>query len=181
MKRSVILLAACCAMCLCTGCVGRALKEGVGVATGAKGVTIVVREVPGGRTARPLGVYKRFVVEPFKDNTGTGVPAAIKSGLAVEVRKALAEKRIPNGSSGKTLTIRGTFFYYEDANNTTDQLFGPFEEVIARVQLADGSRVVGEADCVGRSTTTVNQGPEKKAQGLAKAIVDWIDKHYPPR
>ena len=125
--------------------------------------------------------YARFVVEPFKDATGIGVPQVIKSTLATHVAVQLAEKKIPTASSGKTLPIRGTYIYYEDANNTTDQLFGPFEEVIARVQLVDGSTVIGEATCVGRSTESVNKGADKKAQGLAKAIVGWIDKRYPER
>jgi len=181
MKRLAVCLAILACVSMTTGCVSRAIKEGIGVARGAKGISVMVKPVSADASARPLGGYTRFVVEPFKDATGSGVPQVIKSTLSTYVAQMLAEHKIPNEPRGKTLTIRGTYVYYEDANNTTDQVFGPFEELLARVQLCDGGRVIGEADCVGRTTESVNKGAEKKAQGLAKAIVDWIDKSYPER
>lgn len=181
MRRIAVCVALLACVVMTTGCVSRAIKEGVGVAMGAKGVTVPIRDISGGESAPSLGKYTRFVVEPFGDQTAGGVPSVVKSMLPTQVAAMLAEKKIPNQSGGKTLTIRGTYIYYEDANNTTDQVFGPFEELLARVQLMDGGTMVGEAYCVGRSTESVNKGPEKKAQGLAKAIVNWIDKHYPER
>ena len=41
------------------------------------------------------------------------------------------------GSGGKTLLVRGQFIHFEDSRNVTSQAFGPFEELIARVELVD--------------------------------------------
>lgn len=182
MKRLAVCLSLLAALAMTTGCMGRMIKEGAGAALGAKGFAVVSKPVPGGEDAKSLGVYTYFVVEQFGDaSPPPGVPAEVKTLLAQHVAERLIDKKIPNQPGGKTLTIRGTYIYYEAANNTTDQLFGPFEEVIARVQLMDGNTMVGEATCVGRTTESINKGTSKKSQGLAKAIVDWIDKNYPPR
>jgi prophage DNA circulation protein len=62
-----------------------------------------------------------------------------------------------------------------------DQVFGPFEEVVARVELVDkaSGTVLGVANCIGRSNTSVNKGVNKKAEGLSKAIAIWIGRSYP--
>lgn len=181
MKRFAVCLLLLACVSMSTGCIGRAVKEGLGIFGGAKGFASVRTPISADPEARPLGVYTRFVVEPFDEDADTAVPQVIKDTLADNVAKVLADKKIPNEASGRTLTIRGKYIYYEAATKATSQLFGPFEEVVARVQLMDGRTVVGEATCVGRSTESVNQGPEKKSQGLAKGIVDWIDKNYPKR
>ena len=179
MKRfglALVLLA--CAM-ISTGCVSRAIKEGVGVAFGPKGVSVPIQPI----AENMAGKYYVFQVEPFADETPSGVPQIVKDTLAPQVQQKMAEfydsRKILPQTGAESLTIRGSFIYYEDANNTTDQVFGPFEELLARVRLYSGRRLVGEAYCVGRSTESVNKGPEKKAQGLAKAIVNWIATAYP--
>jgi hypothetical protein len=59
--------------------------------------------------------------------------------------------------------------------------FGNFEEVLARVEFVDKAtnKVMGTANCIGRTAETVNVGVETKAEGLAKAIVNWIADRYP--
>ncbi len=59
--------------------------------------------------------------------------------------------------------------------------FGPFEEVVARVELVnkDDGKVIGQGVAVSRSEKSVNLGSEKKAQGLAKALVKWASDYYP--
>ncbi len=164
-----------------TGCMSRAAKESLGLAGGAKGVVVPIREVSANQKARPLGEFENFELEPFADQSGLGVPAIIQDTLETAFAQALTEKKLPREAGGKTLTVRGTYVYYEDSSSALDQVFGPFEELIARVQLVDGKEVLGEAYCLGRSKTSINQGPEKKAEGLAKAIVKWIDRRYPER
>jgi hypothetical protein len=181
MKRWIVLMMMVACLSVSTGCMSRAIKEGIGVATGAKGMWVVSSGLSGGEAAAPLAAYTRFEVQSFADQSPLAVPSLINARLPQYVAEQLQEKKIPNEAGGRTLTVRGTFIYYEDASQATDQVFGPFEEVIARVQLVDGGQVVGEAVCVGRSTQTVNMGADKKAQGLAKAIANLIDKHYPKR
>jgi len=181
MRRLIVVLLLLSCLSLTTGCVGRAIKEGLGAATGAKGLATISKPFVGGAPGGPLGVFQRFVVEPFNDQSPKPVPSEVNRKLPGHVARMLMDKKIPNTAGGRTLTIRGTFIYYEDAGGATSQVFGPFEEVIARVRFYDGRKLVGEAICVGRTKESVNMGPDKKAQGLAKAIVDLIDKHYPKR
>ena len=91
----------------------------------------------------------------------------------------MASKKLPNDPSGKTLVIRGRILHYEDSG-----ILGhitPLEQVIARIELVDKAtgQVIGVANCIGRSTTSLNAGVAKKGEGLAKAIVSWLDKRYP--
>jgi len=76
-------------------------------------------------------------------------------------------------------TVTGAKGVYKEVRSPG--AFGPLEEAVCEVQLVDkaSGEVIGNATCVGRSTATVNQGLDKKAQGLAKAIVDWIKSNRP--
>jgi hypothetical protein len=51
------------------------------------------------------------------------------------------------------------------------------------MQLVDAAsgEVISEAMCVGRTKESVNLGPAKKAEGLSKAIVEWIKPGFPAR
>jgi len=181
MRKLIVLMMLVSCVSLSTGCMSRAIKEGVGVAMGAKGVSFISSGFAGGEVAAPLGTFTRFQVDSFVNQSPVAVPATVNAMLPQYVAEELQKKKIPNVADGRTLTIRGAYIYYEDASKATDQVFGPFEEVIARVQFLAGGNLVGEAICVGRSGETVNMGPDKKASGLAKAIANLIDKHYPKR
>jgi hypothetical protein len=156
------------------GC-GRAAGEVIGIYTGPKHVVSVLERVPGS-----LGDYSRFEVVPFADQTGGRVPSEVPLFLPRDLDRSLAEDGIPY-SGGKTLLVRGAYLYYENSDRVLDQVFGPFEEVVARVELVDkaSGSVLGVANCVGRSDTSYNKGPAKKAEGLAKAIASWIGHSYP--
>ena len=43
----------------------------------------------------------------------------------------------------------------------------------------DGDTAIAEANCVGRSTSSSTYGVKSRAQGLAKAIVNWLASVYP--
>jgi hypothetical protein len=180
MKRLAVCLTLLVALTTTTGCWSRVIKESAGAALGAKGMAKPLGTTAASGTS--LAGYTRYAVEPFGSAaTAPNVPAEVQANLGDEVAKQLAAKKIMNDPSGKTLTIRGTFIYYEGSSAATSHLFGPFEEVIAMVQFIDGNRLVGEAVCVGRSTESVNVGASKKTQGLAKGIVDWIEKNGAPK
>lgn len=167
-------------MVFSSGCMSRLAKEGLGAATGAKGSFSESPSMgPGG--AKPLAGYQDFQVGNI-ENTFKLTPRELIPMLKTEIRKDLQKQELPTGRGGKTCVINVSIFYYEKAG-TMGQVFGPLEEVVADVQLVDKSddRVIGTAVCVGRSTTTSNQGVEKKAQGLAKGIVNWIQSRYPEK
>ena len=161
------------------GC-STAIKEGVGLATGARGSVTVVESALAGKESRPLGVYRRFELGELTDDMGGRVPPELFSLLPAAFEKALAAKKIPNAPAGKTLLIRGKVLHYEDSS-VVGKALGPLEFVVARVQFVDkdSGKVLATANCVGRTTTRVNLGVARKAEGLAKAIVRWIDERYP--
>ncbi len=158
-----------------SGCT-TAAKETVGLVRGASGVYAPLQEV----TADSLGQYRRFEIGPIVDDFGGKVPSDLMSHFQTAFAEELADKKLPNDPAGKTLLIRGRFFHYEDAG-TLGAAIGPLEEVLARLELVDKdtNQVLGVANCIGRTTNRVNLGVPKKGQGLAKAIVSWIDARYP--
>ncbi len=170
MKLTVLLLGV---ALLSGGCVGRAIKEGVGSVTGAKGVYMQIQS-PGS-----LESYTSFEVGGFDDRFGR-TPSQLLQLIPREIRKRLAESNLTMGGSGKTLLIQGEVIYFEKAG-AMGQAFGPLEEAVCEIKLVDKAtgQEIGAATCVGRSTETVNQGLEKKAEGIAKAVVDWIQSNRP--
>ncbi len=164
---------------LSSGCVSRAIKEGVGVATGAKG-SFAESPSMGGEYAKPLAEYQDFQIGSVTDAFKGRVPRQLISGLPLKIREYLHKDYLPTGKGGKTCVINVSILYYEKAGSM-GQVFGPLEEVIAEVQLVDKSndRVIGNAICVGRSQSTTTQGVEHKTDGLAKGIVAWLKSRYP--
>jgi hypothetical protein len=180
MKTWTIVAALAVALTLSAGGCTRGIKEAVGVVRGAKGSLTVLDPISADAQARPLGAYQRFELAGFADDMSGKVPGDLFKFLPEAFDAALAEKKIPNATSGKTLLIRGKVVHYEDSS-TVGMALGPLEFVVARVEFMDkgSGRAVGVANCVGLTTESVNVGVAKKAQGLAKAIVKWIDKRYP--
>ena len=127
-----------------------------------------------------LGEYQRFELGKISDGMGGRIPASLFGHLSPEFQKQLEARNLPNQPGGKTLQIRGQILHYED-DNLVGAVVGPVEEVVLRAEMVDAStgQVLAVANCVGRTTTRVNLGVQKKAEGLAKAIVSWIWAHYP--
>lgn len=173
MKLTVLLLVG--ILLLTNGCVGRAIKEGVGSVTGAKGVYKEVQS-PGS-----LASYQSFEVGSFQDKFGR-TPTQLLGLIPKEIRSRLVKAKLAVGGDEKVLLIQGEVIYFEKAG-AMGQAFGPLEEAVVEIKLVDKAtgNEIGSATCVGRSTATINQGLDKKAQGIAKAVVDWIQKNRPKK
>jgi len=180
MKRvSLFILLLAFGVCNLTGC-SRLVGEGMEEVRGAKGLYAPIRGLAPDSQARPLGRYRRFELGQISDDFGGNVPAGLWDYLREAFADQLAKKRLPNDPAGKTLLVRGKILHYEDAG-MLGHAMGPLEQVIARIELVDkdSGAVIGVANCVGRTTKSVGTGVKKKAEGLAKAIVAWIDARYP--
>jgi len=178
MKRiTAVMTIAVVALLAAQGCVSTAAKQAIGGVRGAKGLNAPIQSSVDG--AESLGAYEAFELGKITDDFGK-TPSGVLSFLPAEFAEALAEKKLPNHSGGKTLWISGKILHYEDAS-MVGTLIGGVEEVVARITFVDKAtgKVLGVANCVGRSTTFPNRGPEKKAEGLARGIVSWIDERYP--
>ena len=124
---------------------------------------------------RLLAGYTRFELGTFTDEIGGKVPPMLMPHFRMEFRQQLEEHGLASRASGKTLIIRGQILHYE-GSGTMGVLLSAVEEVIVRTELVDKSsgKVLAVGNCIGRSKTRVNRGVRKKAEGLAKSIVEWI-------
>jgi hypothetical protein len=165
---------------LAQGCVSRAIKEGIGTVRGAKGTFAPIKPLSAIKDEPVLAQYANFELGPIVDDLGGRTPAELWQFLPGEFQKALLKKRLPVQPGGKTLLVRGRVIHYESAS-TLGMAIGPLEEVIVRTELVDKTtgKVLAVGNCIGRTEETVNFGVQKKAEGLAKAFVAWIDAHYP--
>ena len=172
MNRSRMMLLMCLALLpMTTGCLSRAIKEGVGAVRGAKAAysqTVPVRE-------GSLAKYANYEIGPVTDGFGGKAPREVLRGLPRELKIKMAEKGVPNGRGTSGVLIATKIIYAENAS-LVGQAFGPFEEVLADVTLTDmqSGKQLGRAICIGRSGETVNDGWPKKTDALARAIVKWI-------
>ena len=82
--------------------------------------------------------------------------------------------------SGKTLVYNVNLLHYEVAD-ATDNVFGPLEQVVARVELVDkqSGQQLAQGSCIGRTGKSVGLGVEWKAWGLARALYKWTSAYYP--
>ena len=129
---------------------------------------------------RSLGEYRRFELAPFTDDTGGRTPREFFEYLPGAFQTALYKWKLPNESGGRALLIRGKVLHFE-SQSTGAMLVDPMEEVLARVELVDrrSGKVLGVANCIGRSKARVTMGTKNLAEGMGRAIADWIDSAYP--
>jgi len=179
-KLTVLAVLVLAASMLAGGCTGTIIREGAGVALGAKGTFMPIKPVAASEEDRPLGAYKRFELAVLTDDIGGKTPADLLDHLSVAFKEELAKKKLPDAPGGKTLVLRGRIIHYESAS-TLGFAMGPLEEVIVRTEMVDkdSGKVLGVANCIGRTKERVNAGVKKKAEGLAKGLVAWIDSRYP--
>ncbi len=175
MKRRAILMVSLVGLTALIGGCGTAIGEGAALAMGASGSPTPLQEV-----STNLGVYRRFELGAITDDMGGKVPRELFILLPGAFAKELEEEKIPNSSSGKTLLIQGKILHYQSASSTAVATAGT-EFVVARIELVDkdSGQVLGVANCAGWTSKRVTLGIPEKAQGLARAIVKWIDQHYP--
>lgn len=162
------------------GCMERLVGEGVEAAMGPKAAYFEEKPLAEKKDHQALAAYKRFELGEVKNMTGKFMPPAFLTHLPAQFKEQLGKSDLPKEASGKTLVFQVSIIHYEAAS-TMDSAFGPFEEVVARVELVnkEDGRVIGQGVAVTRSEKSVNLGPEKKAQGMAKALIKWASDYYP--
>lgn len=164
---------------LCGGC-SRLIGEGAEATLGAKGNYIALQPPGWDRLQAPLTEYSKFELATLEDSFGGLVPPELLRVLPGKFKQQLFDAKLPVKPGGKTLLIRGKISHYEKSG-LFGNVFGPHEEVVARMQLVDKKtgKVIAVSNCVGRTSKSVGLGPAKKAEGLAKAIVKWLASGYP--
>ena len=157
----------------CSVLTGRAETEGAGVILGPRGSFVAID--PSDTTTPVLDSYHHFRVGTFVGEFQGAVPDEFYPCLSAKLEKHLQHNHLSAPLRRPRILIRGTILHYETAP-LKSELFTPLEEVVARVECVDErtGRVVASANCVGRTMETINLGHGAKAEGLAKAIVAWI-------
>ncbi len=171
-NRSLLVLLVVLAAAAVPGCLGRVVKESVAGGMGAEGVLAEIKR-PGS-----LGAYTSFELGEYTHEMGGQIPRQIWTYLPGKFGVHLQDKGLAGLTGGKALVLRGAILHYE-GEGIKGLLFGDFEEVIARVEMVDkaSGAVLGTANCIGRTKTTSRKGVENKADGLAKALVKWIESN----
>ena len=184
MKRIVLLGLVAMLLMSAGGCIGRAAKEAL---LSPKGFSVPVPTKP---AAAQRNSYSKVQMENFTNTGITTMPAdmnrLLQTSLDEKITALQPDKPILDPVAKRVLLVRGRYVYYEEAGGILDQAFGPFEEIIALVELVDqaSGKVAAKGYCIGRTGTTRLQGAKRKAEGLAKAIIDLIRKSCktpPPR
>ena len=165
---------------LAQGCVGRLVDEGIEKTLGPTAKVLPMQPGLPENSSGFLGQYKNFELAPLKSNFPE-TPSEFMTFFPIKMREQMDSRGLPMGKGGKTLVIEVTVLAYQPVSSYHKAL-GPTEEVVADVVLKDKEtgKVVGHSVCIGRTYQSVGLGPQWKAWGLARAIVnDWIDPHYP--
>jgi hypothetical protein len=181
MRTTIFRVALLLVVCLTAGgCTGTIIREASGAVMGAKGTFMPIMPLSPDKQAKPLGQYRRFELGPITDDIGGKTPVGFAEYLQREFPDEVKKARLPDQLQDKALVIRGKIIYYESAS-TVGYVLGPLEEVICRAEMVDKQtgRVLGVANCVGRTKAVNNSGVRTKASGLAKAFVRWIEARFP--
>ncbi len=160
-----------------SGC-STAIGEGVGLVKGPDGTFVTVRAATS-TSSFFLSDYTQFELGNFSDDTGRNVPMSFMGHLQSVFPRVVADRDLPN-YAGKTLVLRGTILHYE-GEGLVGKIIGPIEQVIVRAEMVDkeSGQVLTTANVVGRTTSRINLGVDKKALGLARGLVAWIQKYRP--
>ncbi len=162
------------------GCMGRLVGEGAEKALGPKGDYWEEQPLAASKKLKVLDGYGRFELGTVQNDFGRHLPPDFISKFKAEFAKQLRESRLAQAPPGKTLVFNVALIHYEVAD-TTDNVLGPLEQVVARVTLADKDtqQVLATGNAIGRTGKTVGLGVDWKARGLAKALLKWASDYYP--
>jgi len=165
-----------------TGCMGRLIGEGAEAGLGPKGDYWEEKPAAASKETKALAAYQRFELGEVKNVYGRNVPAEFFEKFPVEFARELAGSHLPRQAAGKTAVFRVHILHYEKAD-MADNVLGPLEQVVARVELLDkdSSQILAWGNAVGRTGKTVGLGVDSKAKGLAKALVKWAGDYYPKK
>jgi len=157
------------------GCVGRLVGEGAEKTLGPKGAYWEETSVG---SSKALVEYTNFELGKVANNYGRNVPREFIGLFEQEFHSALVASKLPMDPRGKTLVFNVAVIHYETAD-TTDNVLGPLEQVVARVELVDKSsgKVLATGNAIGRTGKSVGLGVDWKARGLAKALIKWVKNH----
>lgn len=162
------------------GCM-RLIGEGAEAGLGPSGKYYENKMVAPSKDRTALADYRNMELVEFKNEYGQNVPNDFLRAFPIEFRRHAEGAGLLN-PGGKTIGFKVAVIHYETAD-MTDNVFGPLEQAVARVEMIDKDtgRVLATGNALGRTGKTVGLGPEKKAVGLAKALLKWVEDYSPKK
>ena len=160
------------------GCTSRIIKEGFYGATGSSGHYILLagdnqqcRELPFSHGAVQMGSIQNTIGAACPPQFIEHLPKSITDEFLKKEKENDEKKPFLRGPANKKLLITGTVIHY-DEGKLLDQIVGPMEETICRLQIRDAqtNTLYAEANFVSRAKSTVRKGPKELAEGIGKAI-----------
>ena len=163
---------------LSQGCVGRLVGEGAEKTMGPKGDYWETKPAAASKRTKALASYGRIELGAINNEIGRNLPPDFISKFKAEFAKQLRESKLPKDASGKTLVINVDVIHYENAD-MSDNVFGPLEQVVARINILDkeSQQVLAAGNAIGRTGKTLGMGVDWKARGLAKALIKWVSDY----
>jgi hypothetical protein len=150
-----------------TGCVGRLLREGAGLA-GARPKVIQMGDETN------LTIYTGLIVEPVTNPDDVPVPETF-ADLITGQFEAAADKLELTQDATPALRLTTYILHYE-SGGIVDEVIGPLEEVVLRATLTDVAtgQTVSVANLVSRSKATTSSGKKSLSAGAGKALHQWL-------
>jgi len=168
MKTAVTFVMAMALGVMCSGCMGRIFREGMGAATGASG-----RVVERGATP-DLRKYRSLRVDPLTVAASSQAPADMPGMVRADF-EAVARNKHLTSEERPGLKLVSEIIHYE-TSSTVDTATGPLAEVIVQAKLIDAQsgKAVAEANLIGRSKATSSSGAKNVSEGVGKALDKWL-------
>ena len=160
------------------GCTSRIIKEGYYGATGSSGHYILLagdkqqcRQLPFSHGAVQIGSIPNTIGYACPPQFIQILPKSLTDEFLKKEKENDEEKSFLRGPANKKLLITGTVIHY-DEGKLLDQIVGPMEEAICRLQIRDAqtNTLYAEANFVSRAKSSVRKGPKELAEGIGKAI-----------
>jgi hypothetical protein len=166
------------------GCASRIIKESYYGVTGSSGHYILIAGNEQQCKQLPFK-YGGVEVGTISNDIGAVCPAQFLAELPGAIREQLqyvndSDKKdnIPffRGGADSKLMITGVVIHY-DTGDLLDQIVGPMEEVVCRLEIRDGKTdvVLAEANFVGRAKSSVRKGPQELAVGVGKGVKTLLE------
>jgi hypothetical protein len=160
------------------GCTSRIIKEGYYGATGSSGHYILLsgdeqqcRKLPFSHGVVQMDSIQNMIGDACPAQFIQILPKSITDELLKKEKENDEKKPFLRGPANKKLLITGAVIHY-DEGKLLDQIVGPMEEAICRLQIRDAqtNTLYAEANFVSRAKSSVRKGPKELAEGIGKAI-----------
>ena len=167
---------------LAGGCTSRIIKEGYYGATGSSGHYILLsgdkaecRKLPFSHGTIQIGSIQNTIGDACPAQFVQILPDSISDEFLKKEKENDEEKPFMRGPANKKVLITGTVIHY-DEGKLLDQIVGPMEEAICRLQIRDTqtNTLYAEVNFVSRAKSSVRKGPKELADGIGKAIKKFL-------